>query len=225
MTDTNGLLRDAGGARPGDELDALIERLKLSTQMLCREAAAALVQLRDSEALARDKIAEQMIKFEWLERIAVTGWRKCRAAEAALDTQNRAAEAALDTQNRALAQCRALLKQEIDDVVPLRDKVAALEAERDDYKAKWYQSNSELHAAWAERDALKAERADLIKINNGWAHEWDAMREQVEEMRKVIEAAKAMRHYFPHIPTQEFIHGDITAAFDAAIAALDKEQK
>ena len=41
------------------------------------------------------------------------------------------AEAELDTQNRALAQCRALLKQEIDDVVPLRDKVAALEAERD----------------------------------------------------------------------------------------------
>jgi hypothetical protein len=39
------------------------------------------------------------------------------------------AEAELDTQNRALAQCRALLKQEIDDVVPLRDKVAALEAE------------------------------------------------------------------------------------------------
>ena len=118
------------------DLDALIERLLKFCKVAdscpeCAldraEAAAALVQLRDSEALARGKIAEQLIKIEWLERMkqnyydeAVKGWSKCRAAEAELDTQN-----------RALAQCRALLKQEIDDVVPLRDKVAALEAERD----------------------------------------------------------------------------------------------
>ena len=89
-----------------------------------------LVNLRDSKALARGKIAEQMIKIEWLERMkqnyydeAVKGWSKCRAAEAELDTQN-----------RALAQCRALLKQEIDDVVPLRERIAALEAERDALK-------------------------------------------------------------------------------------------
>jgi hypothetical protein len=49
--------------------------------------------------------------------------------------------------------------------------------------------------------------------------------ERVLAMIAVIEAAKAMRHYFPHIPTQDFRHGDITAAFDAALAALDKEQK
>ena len=30
MTDLDGLLRDAGGARPRDELDALIERLNHS---------------------------------------------------------------------------------------------------------------------------------------------------------------------------------------------------
>ena len=54
-----------------------------------RKVVAALVQLRDSEALARGKIAEQMIKIEWLERMkqnyydeAVKGWSKCRAAEA-----------------------------------------------------------------------------------------------------------------------------------------------
>jgi chromosome segregation ATPase len=91
-----------------------------------------------------------------------------------------------------------------------------------------------------ERDALKAERADLIKINNGWAHEWDAMREQVEEMRKVIEAAKANRETLSEIagsksltatPTQFYQHLQRIAAkatagpFDDLLAALDKEQK
>jgi len=91
-----------------------------------------------------------------------------------------------------------------------------------------------------ERDALKAERADLIKINNKWAGEWDAMREQVEEMRKVIEAAKANRETLSEIagsksltatPTQFYQHLQRIAAkatagpFDDLLAALDKEQK
>ena len=173
MTAPDRLLRDAGGARPRDELDALIERLQgfnppdrtIASQrdysQAIYDAADALVQLRDSEALVRGKIAEQLIKIEWLERMkqnyydeAVKGWSKCRAAEAELDTQN-----------RALAQCRALLKQEIDDVVPLRERIAALEAER----------------------------ADLIKINNGWAHEWDAMREERDALLKAAPDTPATR--------------------------------
>ena len=54
--------------------DGLIARLKIygesdgkvifpTFQRLCNDAAAALVQLRDSEALARGKIAEQMIEL------------------------------------------------------------------------------------------------------------------------------------------------------------------
>ena len=94
--------------------------------------------------------------------------------------------------------------------------------------------------------ALEAERADLIKINNKWAGEWDKMREQVEEMRKVIEAAKAMRDAGVSIGQRvvlpdaepdsmaddtalgEFIgifDGPLQRDFDAALAALDKEQK
>ena len=92
--------------------------------------------------------------------------------------------------------------------------------------------------------ALEAERADLIKINNKWAHEWagewDAMREQVEEMRKVIEAAKANRETLSEIagsksltatPTQFYQHLQRIAAkatagpFDDLLAALDKGQK
>ena len=45
-------------------------------------------------------------------------------------------------------------------------RIAALEAERDDYKAKWYQSNSELHAAWAERDALHADAVAIFEWMN-----------------------------------------------------------
>ena len=55
------------GARAGpDELDGLIERLELGIGH--HDAAAALVQLRDSEALARGKIAEQMIEIERLRQ-------------------------------------------------------------------------------------------------------------------------------------------------------------
>ena len=62
---------------------------------------------------------------------------------------------------------------------------------------------------------LDARSVELVSVHG----------KRVLAMLRVIEAAKAMRHYFPHIPTQDFRHGDITAAFDAALAALDKEQK
>jgi hypothetical protein len=78
MTDTNGLLRDAGGARPASDVDALIGRLRVrATKDIAAgwdgdardrdDAADALVQLRDAEALARGKIAEQMIEIERLK--------------------------------------------------------------------------------------------------------------------------------------------------------------
>ena len=35
--------------------------------------------------------------------------------------------------------------------------------------------------------ALEAERADLIKINNGWAHEWDAMREERDALKQELQ--------------------------------------
>jgi hypothetical protein len=129
------------------DLDALIERINAladcsywanagwdipgdATQVIGRlavQAAAALIQLRDSEALARGKIAEQMIEIGQLQDRLEGYFKRLTSMDGLLAN----AEAELDTQNRALAQCRALLKQEIDDVVPLRDKVATLEAKRD----------------------------------------------------------------------------------------------
>ena len=66
MTAPDGLLRDAGGARPASDVDALIERLEKdaiawglvfdstvsasTTAALEREAVNALVQLRDENA-------------------------------------------------------------------------------------------------------------------------------------------------------------------------------
>ena len=67
MTAPDGLLRDAGGARPTSDVDALIARLKRDAQewedtlgddsrtaALEREAAAALVQLREEHAMSFD---------------------------------------------------------------------------------------------------------------------------------------------------------------------------
>jgi len=78
MTDTDGLLRDAGGPRKASDVDALIEQFPeinpgnygeddaIALNNWGIDAVAALVQLRDSEALARGKIAEQMIEIERL---------------------------------------------------------------------------------------------------------------------------------------------------------------
>ena len=105
-TDTDGLLRDAGGARPRDDLDGLIERLNRARESLSAhgvtikewdgslylEAAAALVQLRDSEALARGKIVGQMIEIARLSKVerecfsnpeAWTAWCDVRVLERA----------------------------------------------------------------------------------------------------------------------------------------------
>ena len=71
--------------------------------------------------------------------------------------------------------------------------------------------------------ALEAERADIIKINNGWAQEWDAMREERDGMLAVLKAAKAMRERtrFERVGA---LH-DSAEAFDAALAALEKGQE
>jgi hypothetical protein len=67
-TDTDGLLRDAGGARPASDVDALIGRLRVrATKDIAAgwdgdardrdDAAAALIQLRDAEARAYQTLA------------------------------------------------------------------------------------------------------------------------------------------------------------------------
>jgi hypothetical protein len=174
-TDTDGLLRDAGGARPASDVDALIERLQgfnppdrtIASQRDCsqaiHDAADALVQLRDAEALARGKIAEQMIKIEWLERMkqnyydeAVKGWSKCRAAEAEVARLNalpvRILQADLERLQARIANYQASRDWAIDTLAK------ALRVEADKTRAVEYYSRLA-----AERiAALEAENARLV---------------------------------------------------------------
>jgi len=146
MTDTNtnagSLLRDAGGARPRDELDALIERLQgfnppdrtIASQrdysQAIHDAAAALVQLRKENARLIGPPSEGSYG-------SLSYWMS-----SARDEQNRA--------ERAEAEV-ARLKD-----APIR--ILQLEAERDAWKSKLLAEEVEHDATMAERDALKAER-------------------------------------------------------------------
>ena len=73
------------------DLDALIERLlrysiRINGELMMEQAAAALVQLRDSEALARGKIAEQVIEIarlhDWYNIAIVEMRQRAERAEA-----------------------------------------------------------------------------------------------------------------------------------------------
>ena len=177
-TDTDGLLKDAGGARPASDVvnhcvDCCCARSWSAlgvTEYDGKSIPEHITRLRDSEALVRGKIVEQMIEIARLTKLETECWSNPEAWMKWCDVRvlERAerAEAELDTQNRALAQCRALLKQEIDDVVPLRDKVAALEAERDAWKSKLLAEEVEHDATMAERDALHADAVAIFEWMN-----------------------------------------------------------
>jgi len=118
-TDTEGLLRDAGGARPASDVDALIERLQgfnppdrtIASQrdysQAIHDAAAALVQLRE-EISARSDLMQGYLDC----------WRKSEAAYERL--QSSAYER---LQSSAIAGEKGLKV--------LQARIAALEAERD----------------------------------------------------------------------------------------------
>jgi len=184
------------------ELDALIERLLLPDlywhSIKCEEcgvettlpaaleraredmqqAAAALVQLRDSEALARGKIAEQMIEIGQLQD-RLEGYFKrltsmdgllanaeAEVAQCENDRDRYAREA-----NRAEAEMARLLAdpmnvgwQRAQDAI--RDRAAAV--------SQWKAAKQRIAALEGERDALAkdAERLMLLLRNAmNWIHE------------------------------------------------------
>ena len=136
MTDTDGLLKDAGGARPASDVDALIERLEKdaiawglvfdstvsasTTAALEREAAAALVQLREENArLGNDYNVARESHDRRAQELA-----KVRAENSGLVQTVRDAA---DHLRRAEAErnewkCEALVR---------RERIADLERERD----------------------------------------------------------------------------------------------
>ena len=152
MTDTDGLLRDAGGARPTSDVDALIERINA---------------LADCSYWANVGWVIPGDATQVIGRLAV---------------QAAAAIASLDAERDALAV-----------VCDERTRIA--------------------HVA-------EAERADLIKINNGWAHEWDAMREERDALRDLL---RRLRQWdmlsegnTPRLADRDYWCEQIDAAIDAA---------
>ena len=81
MTAPDGLLRDAGGARPASDVDALIERLQgfnppdrtIASQrdysQAIHDAAAALIQLREENARLKDCFSAREVRA-LVDRIA-----------------------------------------------------------------------------------------------------------------------------------------------------------
>ena len=157
--------KDAGGARPASDVDALIERCKAWAAPECpasrimlddRElrddmnaAAAALVQLRDSEALARGQIAEQMIEIARLtERL--TKFNEARErAEARVEQRDKQIAV---YNNGGFADADALAEKFID----LTNRIAALEAEREAANERAGKHLADFYDMRNQRDALKA---------------------------------------------------------------------
>jgi len=149
----------AGGARPASDVvnhcvDCCCARSWSAlgvTEYDGKSIPEHITRLRDSEALVRGKIVEQMIKIEWLERMkqnyydeAVKGWSKCRAAEeevarlqAAHDHQYAVAGTMLRIAERAEARIAALegergaLRKVIEAADALRNAADSYWAEKE----------------------------------------------------------------------------------------------
>ena len=96
------------------------------------------------------------------------------------------AVAALVQLREEVAMEKAFSDIELQTCIELRARAERAEAERNEWKCE----------ALVRREriaALEAERADLIKINNGWAHEWDAMREERDALLKAAPDTPATR--------------------------------
>jgi hypothetical protein len=176
---------NAGWDIPGDATQ-VIGRLAV-------QAAAALAELRDSEALARGKIAEQMIEIKRLKEWRISG------KDAAVD---------------CLTEERMKRERAEAEVARLKDRLEA--------QFKRLTSMDGLLANAGDRiAALEAERADLIKINNKWAREWDAMREKRDEwVAKHDESGKLL---IATVAERDAIKGD-NMANDAKLFACERER-
>jgi len=192
----------ATSAGPTPDLDALIER-KPDTGHLDRdlekdqwidEAAAALVQLREENARLNDEGERERIRLAACG-VAALGYHRDGDSihpdyESASLSDVHRLTAKLE---RAEAEV-ARLKSEVEFLHKRRGEIVI---DRDRYRAalgKYPEGRDVmLGGALAEVErsreriaALEAERADLIKINNKWAGEWDAMREERDALAGTI---------------------------------------
>ena len=206
------LLRDAGGARPASDVDALIEReLQIADgeTMLGwdgdardrRKVVAALVQLRDSEALARGKIAEQMIEIARLQDDTAEIDR-LRGENARLKDALRQANGVRDVFASAVVmQAAQDARESIEEFSHAKtDEILRLSADNELWQDRCLALQTERDALAKDAELLQAMAAEWNQNRRGVRYAgmpiWDALCEAIGNdvdgvgMRAAIDAAK-----------------------------------
>ena len=144
----------------------------------------------------------------------INGLRLSCDGDRVMCTRERLQAAAAITELRAeVAMEKAFSDIELQTCIELRARAERAEAERNEWKCE----------ALVRREriaALEAERADLIKINNGCAHEWDAMREERDALKQDAERYRWLRD--PNNDTGGTLPELSGVALDAAIDERDQ---
>ena len=163
MTDINGLLRDAGGARPRDELDGLIERLRSVSCILTpecdehktvREAAAAITELRDKNA-ATQAFAD--IELQTCKELRARAER-AEAEVARLKINVRQLNEMLHQSNvPGTLRFQALYREIREETKNAEARIAALEAEREELLGLLFRASE-----WLVPDEHSPENMDKL---------------------------------------------------------------
>jgi chromosome segregation ATPase len=207
----------ATSSGPSTDLSALIERLNgwngcypadgLETAV--REAAAALAQLRDSEALARGKIAEQVIEIERLKE-----WR-ILAKDAAVDclTEERIKRERAEAEVARLTSEVAFLHKRRGEIVIDRDRYKAALGE--------YPEGRDVMLAGAlaqmETERQRAERAEaqITHYPDCWRDHYGCAMERIKALEGERDALKA------ELAQEELEHDRATIMHATAIKERD----
>ena len=186
-TDTDGLLKDAGGARPASDVDALIERLQgfnppdrtIASQrdysQAIHDAAAALVQLREENA-------EVYQANDYFKRKA----ERAEAEVARLTTKCKYGDPMCPCQDGDACHYEGDNPMTPPPIAALKARIAALEAERDCANDRAATHLADAYSMRDQRDALAkdAERThericQAIDCRNMGDHAkgWDILRQ------------------------------------------------
>ena len=208
MTAPDGLLRDAGGARPTSDVvnhcvDCCCARSWSAlgvTEYDGKSIPEHITRLRDSEALARGKIAEQMIEIERLKAN-----QRCSAIEqgdvgypCVFRAEAEARIAALEAERDAALSAR----ESIEEFSHAKtDEILRLSADNELWQDRCLALQTERDALAKDAELLQAMAAEWNQNRRGVRYAgmpiWDALCEAVGDdadgtaMRAAIDAARS----------------------------------